>query len=152
MDKDNNYLVLGVTFLVTFVCFVAGVSLLVFLLQFLFIPVFKMRWFELLFYLSILSSPFVLFEFVHIVFFKRTRHHPSSVIRVISRVLFLAGMAYCALYYVLDLISFFNREYTAVNQFRTFDLRFLCINIFGLFAIAILQAATTAKEKDWMER
>ena len=140
------------TLLLVFVGFVTGVTLLVLLLKFLFIPVFRQPWFELLFYIAILSAPFVLFEFVHIVFFRRTRHHPSAFIRIFSRVLFVAGMIFCAVVYVKDMISFFQRENEAINQFLSFDLRFLCINIFGLFLIAIIQASTTAKEKDWMER
>ena len=152
MNRESNYLKLLVTLLVTFTCFVIGVFLLVLLLKVLFVPIFNQRWFELLFYLAILSAPFILFEFVHIVFFRRTGNHPSKVIQGLSRCLFVAGMIYCAYVYVKDMIAFFRRENLAITEFGSFDLRFLCINIFGLFLIAIIQAATTAKEVDWTER
>ena len=152
MNRNVNFLALLGTWLLVFLGFVLIMAVVFFIMKLIFVPVFEQRWFELLFYIAMLSAPFVLFEFVYVVFFRRTKMHPSAAIRIISKILFIAGMAYCLLYYVLDFISFFKKEYYAVTDYRTFDLRFLCINIFGLFAIAILQALTTAKEVDWTQK
>ncbi len=152
MQRENNYLKLLVTLLIVFTCFVAAMFLVFFVLKIIFVPVFKQHWFELLFYLAMLSVPFILFEFVHVVFFRRTKDHPSKLVQVISRILFVAGMLYTAYVYVKDMISFFKKINYAITDYGSFDLRFLCINIFGLFLIAIIQAATTNKEIDWINK
>jgi hypothetical protein len=152
MNRNINILSLFGTWLLAFTVFVVTMFLLFLIMRFIFVPVFETRWFELLFYIAIISAPFVLFEFVYIVFFRRNKKHPAAWVKIISGILFIAGMAFCLYVYILDFISFFNKEYYSITEFKSFDLRFLCINIFGLFAIAILQALTTEKEKDWMER
>ena len=152
MNRNVNVLALFGTWLLVFLGFVLAMSVVFFIMKLIFIPVFEQRWFNRLFYLSILSAPFVLFEFVYVVFFMRTTNHPSKAVRMISKTLFVAGMIYCLYYYVVDFISFFNRVHNGVMDFNIFSLVFLCINIFGLFAIAILQALTTEKEIDWTQR
>ncbi|MEP6677273.1 MAG: hypothetical protein ABJA78_19080 [Ferruginibacter sp.] len=152
MNRNVNILALFGTWLLVFTGFVLSMFVLFLIMKLIFIPVFEQRWFELLFYIAMVSVPFVLFEFVYIVFFRRTKNHPSPAIRLISKFLFVAGMSYCLLIYILDFISFFKKEYYAITEFRSFDLRFLCVHIFGLFAIAILQALTTEKEIDWTQK
>ena len=66
--------------------------------------------------------------------------------------LFVIGLICCLAVLVTDLMSFFKYRGLDVNDFRAYSTFFLAGNIGGLFLIAILQAFTTKKEKDWMEK
>ena len=82
---------------------------------------------------------------------RRTKFHPSAVVRVISRILFVIGFCLAIFFLVLDIITYFHKP-VDVGEYRSFNLWFLAGNIGGIFLIGIMQAFTTEKEKDWMER
>lgn len=53
---------------------------------------------------------------------------------------------------VTDLIHFFRTMATDTDKYFSYHLGFLVSNGALIFFIGILQALTTEKEKDWMER
>jgi glucan phosphoethanolaminetransferase (alkaline phosphatase superfamily) len=93
-----------------------------------------------------------IFASAYVVFFRRTRQHPSPGISTISKILFVIGIVCCAAVLVTDIISFSNKRNLDISAYHCFSLAFLAGNMGGLFFIAIIQAFTTKKEVDWMER
>ena len=107
---------------------------------------------DTVFQLLIISLPAALFSTVFIIFFKRTAKHPSAIVRICSKVLFLIGLALCVYLLTLDIISFIKQPSYNIDTYKCFTLPFLAGNTGGLFLIAIVQAFTTNKEKDWIDR
>ena len=106
---------------------------------------------NVVFELLIISVPCAIFTSAYYIFFRRTRFHPSAIVRAISRSLFTIGFCLALVFLVLDIIEYFHKRID-VGEYRSFNMWFLAGNIAGLFIIAIMQAFTTQKEKDWMER
>ncbi len=74
------------------------------------------------------------------------------MVRIISKILFVIGFCCCVVFLVLDIVSFFTRQSYDITDYRSFSTFFLAGNIAGLFLIAVMQAFTTGKEKDWLEK
>jgi hypothetical protein len=107
---------------------------------------------DIIFGLGVITLAPALFSAVYIIFFKRTKKHPVVTVRVISKILFVTGIIISVFVLVTDMISFFTRFNTDISGYRCFTLTYLAGNVGVLFLIAIIQAFTTGKEVDWMER
>ncbi len=107
---------------------------------------------DMFFELVVMAMPIAIFETAYIIFFRRTKRHPSQIVRGISYLLFIIALCGCTLVLVLDMYSFFTTKGHVVTDYYSFSLLCLAGNIALLFIIALLQAFTTAKEKDWMDR
>ncbi|MEO7306203.1 MAG: hypothetical protein ABIR78_02705 [Ferruginibacter sp.] len=107
---------------------------------------------DIIFGLGVITLAPALFSAVYVIFFKRTKQHPVAAIRVISQILFVAGILINVVILVSDMISFFTKFNIEITGYRCFSLAYLAGNVGGLFLIAIIQAFTTNKEVDWMER
>jgi hypothetical protein len=107
---------------------------------------------DILFGLGIITIAPALFSSVYFIFFKRTRQHPVAVVRIISRVLFVIGIICSIAVFVMDIISFFTSHYIDIAEYRCFSIAYLAGNVTMIFLIGILQAFTTQKEVDWMDR
>ena len=51
-----------------------------------------------------------------------------------------------------DVVKFFTTQATDTDKYYSYNLLFLVCNGALIFLIGILQALTTEKEKNWMER
>lgn len=103
--------------------------------------------------LLILSLPAAIFTTIYYVFFKRTKTHPSAAVRIISNIIFLAGFCSCILVLVQGYKKFFDKSSIFdVEGYWSFTLLFLAGNIATFFIVAIIQAFTTNKEEDWLEK
>jgi hypothetical protein len=107
---------------------------------------------DIIFGLGVVSLAPALFMSVNFIFFKRTKNHPSETVRLISRLLFITGFICSLVVLVLDMRSFFTRFNTDITGYHGFSLTYLAGNVAVLFGIAIMQALTTNKEVDWMDR
>ncbi len=107
---------------------------------------------DIIFGLGIVTIPAALFLTVYLIFFRRTKHHPASWVRYISYAFFAAGTVFSVYVLVKDLVSFFGRYSTDIADYRSYSLVHLAGSIAGLFIIALLQAFTTNKEADWIEK
>jgi hypothetical protein len=107
---------------------------------------------DIIFELIVIGIPSAVFATVHYIFFKRTKQHPSPAVKTISQILFVMGFLNSLLFLVLSIISYFKKGYNNITDYPTFHIAFLAGNIGGLFLIAIIQAFTTKKEVDWMEK
>lgn len=108
---------------------------------------------DMIFAMGVITMPVAIFSTAYVIFFRRTKKHPSTIVRGISYVLFVLALLGCGYTLVKGFIDFFERGggYNITDYF-SFSLLFLAGNIALLFLVALLQAFTTEKEKDWMER
>lgn len=107
---------------------------------------------DIIFELVIISIPPAVFLSAYSIFSKRTKTHPSSYIRTISQILFFIGIGCGLVIMVISLIDYFKKGHHNITDYLSFNLAFLAGNVAALFIIAILQALTTKKEEDWMEK
>jgi hypothetical protein len=112
----------------------------------------SMSWFSYFYMIGMLLLPSSFFIFVYVVFFKRTRSHPSKPVRLISNLLFTVAISTWLVVLVADMISFFKMASKEISNYFSYNLLFLTINIATIFLIGVIQALTAEKEKDWMDK
>lgn len=109
-------------------------------------------WITYIYTLFILLVPAVLFITAYIIYFKRTFSHPDKTTRWISYFLFSAALLAWAVFLFSDLLIFYKHAYTSIGMYNCYDMIFLASNVACIFIVGVLQAFTTTKEKDWMEK
>jgi len=107
---------------------------------------------DIIFGLCMVSLAPAILSAVYVIFFKRTKNHPVPAVRFISRGVFVVGIAISAAVLVRDMIAFFTRFNIDIDGYYGLGLGYLATNVGVLFLIAIIQAFTTNKEVDWMDR
>jgi hypothetical protein len=107
---------------------------------------------DISFGLGVVSLAPAVFMSVYFIFFKRTKNHPVSIVRIISKILFVAGFMISLAILAYDMRSFFTKYSTDIAGYLGYSLSYLAGNVALLFLIAIMQALTTSKEVDWMDR
>ena len=107
---------------------------------------------DILFELVVISIPPAVFATVYYIFIKRTKNHPSAIVKVISQLFFIIGFGCSIVLLAMDILDYFNKGIHDITSYKSFSLLFLAGNIAAFFLIAILQAFTTKKEVDWMEK
>lgn len=107
---------------------------------------------DLIFGLGTITLLPALFSSVYVIFFKRTKQHPSAVVRILSNIFFILGIVCSVTVLVIDIIAFFNKYEIDISAYRCFSLAYLAGNVGLIFLIGIIQAFTTPKEVDWMDR
>ena len=86
------------------------------------------------------------------IFFKRTGSHPSTIVKYISWVLFIAGIGISLYFLITDLLLYFKIHDRNVTNYECFGKWYLAGNVAAIFLIGVMQAFSTSKEKDWMEK
>jgi len=109
-------------------------------------------WLSYVYMLTILSVPPALFISVYLVFFKRTKSHPSKFSRIVSYPVFIAGIVTWLAVYVLDMIQFFRKGTPVISDYFSYNMIFLAINVALIFILGVIQALTMPEEKDWMAK
>jgi len=140
-----NILLLILMILLTVVAIFVGLRFLMGALDY--IP-----WLTYFYMASMLIMPACFFISVFVIFFKRTTFHPSAWVRGVSKFIFSAFILSWAVVFVLDTIKFFKKGSSEINYYLSYNLLFLVASIFSIFMIGVLQALTTEKEKDWLEK
>ena len=107
---------------------------------------------DITFGLCLVTLPAALFSTVCYIFYKRTKIHPVSAVRVISKILFVLGIIAALFFLTLDVKTFFTKFSIDVTNYYCFSLAYMAGNVAMLFIIAIVQAFTTKKELDWMDK
>jgi len=151
-DRFAKYLRLFGTIFFSLVGFIVVLILLLLGIKLLFGLMQHIPWFTYVYKVFILLIPSSLFITCYLVYFRRTAKHPDKTIKWLSYCLFTAALIAWAIFLVLDIITFYKHAYTEIGMYHTYNLLFLFINVACFFIIGIMQAFTTPKEKDWMER
>ncbi len=152
MNENGKFVRLFGTIFFSFISFIVLLILVMLGLKFLFGILDKIPWFSLMFTLFIISVPAVLFLSVYIIYFYRTKQHPSIFARYFSNIIF-SIISVCWLYaWIDDLIIFFKYYYNSISHYNSFNLAFLAGNIGLIFFIGIVQAFTSKKEITWLDK
>ena len=89
---------------------------------------------------------------VYYIFLKRTKNHPGAAVKIISKIVFISGFIISLAVLVYDMRAFFTKYSTDIAGYLGYSLTYAAGNVSILFLIAIIQALTTNKEVDWMDR
>ncbi|MBS1512644.1 MAG: hypothetical protein JST86_17500 [Bacteroidetes bacterium] len=101
------------------------------------------------FIVSFLPAVFIA---IYTVFYKRTASHPSSIVKIISRIIFIAALLISVAVIVASFSKFVATNSRAIEDYWSCSLTYAAGNVATIFIIAIVQAFTTKKEEDWMEK
>lgn len=134
-----------VGFIIALALLLLGIKLIFGLMEY--IP-----WFTYVYMVFIILVPAALFIPAYIIYFTRTKKHPNKFIRSVSYLFFLMALVTWSVFLVLDIITFFKHAYPAIGMYLSYNMSFLAANVACFFLIGVMQAFTTPKEKDWMER
>lgn len=102
--------------------------------------------------LFVIAIPPAIFSSVYFIFIKRTKYHPSPLVKIISQTIFVIGLMFCIYTLAINFWDYYKTGRHNITTYTTFSLPFLAGNIGTLFIIAIIQAFTTNKEEDWLEK
>ena len=136
----------------SFIGFFVALFLVMFALRFFFGILDKMSWVSLFYMLLIVIFPALVFVTAFVIFFLRTRRHPSKIVRIISNIIFAAILISWLIYLGIDLKTFFSGRYNSISYYATYNLLFLTINVGTIFIVGIIQALTSEKEQDWTQK
>ncbi len=119
-----------------------------------FFKIFASRPLDIFYELVVLVIPAALFAAVYYIFIRRTKTHPAKVVKIISQVLMMIAFCICLVLLVADLVHYFKIKGASyeISDFYSYSLAFLAGNIALLFIIALVQAFTTPKEEDWIQK
>ncbi len=148
----SKYLRLFWNIFFTFVGFIIAMAIILFSLRVMFGLLDKLSWFTYLYMLLMLFIPGALFISVLLIYFVRTKTHPSKIARIVSNVIFSMLLLTWVVFLVIDLSAFFKEGSSDINRYQSYNLLFLVINVGLIFFIGVFQALSTQKEKDWMEK
>ena len=151
-DQFGKYLRLFGTIFFSVIGFILALVLLLLGIKLLFGLMSYIPWFTYVYMIFIILVPAGLFIPAYIIYFRRTASHPGKTVRLVSYLLFIIAICIWTIFLVLDMITFFRYGYNAIGMYRSYDMIFLAANVACFFIVGLMQAFTTAKEKDWMER
>jgi len=152
MNDPGKYIRLFGTLILGFVGFILSLILLFLAIRLVFGFVNELSWFTYVFSVFVLSVPAAIFITAFTIFFFRTKKHPSGSVRIFSTILFGLFLCAWAVFYVLDIIAFFKTGQTQIVETKSWDMIFITASISCLFVVGIMQALSTPKEEDWLER
>ncbi len=107
---------------------------------------------DLIFEIFVISFPPLIFCTAYSIFFVRTKSHPSTFVKYFSWCLFAVGILISLYFLINDLSTYFKVHYHDITNYSVFAQWYLAGNIAAIFLIGVMQAFTTKKEKDWMEK
>jgi hypothetical protein len=152
MTDTDKYIRLFGTILFSFLGFIVALGLLILGLRSIFGVLDYMPWFSVMFTLFIICVPAVLFITVYLIYIKHTKPHPSKAAKIFSYIIFTIALGAWLYFWVLDIIIFFKHHYTSIGEYHCYNLAFLASNVGVIFLVGIVQALSTKKEVDWMEK
>ncbi|MGC4104212.1 hypothetical protein [Ferruginibacter sp.] len=150
-DRFTKYTRLYILIFLSFFCGIIAIALVLAGL-YGFFKMIASRPLEIAFQVSIIAIPPAIFCAVYYIFTRRTPKHPSAVVRGISYLVFAVGFITSIAVLVMDMIRYFKEPVHDIYNYTIFSQLFLAGNVAALFIVALMQAFTTAKEEDWMEK
>ena len=151
-DRFGKYIRLFSSLFFLVIGFIITIILLMLFIRLFFGLLSYIPWITYIYMGFIILVPAALFIPAYIVYFRRTTSHPAKIVKVISYTIFTIAIGAWSVFLVMDMVSFFKHAYTAIGMYKSYDMIFLASNVACFFLIGVLQALTTEKETDWMER
>jgi phosphoglycerol transferase MdoB-like AlkP superfamily enzyme len=151
-DNLSKYLRLFGNIFFTFVGFLVAFVLVFLALRFTVGWLDRIPWFAYFYMLLILFLPAALFVSVFVIYFLKTKSHPSKSVRIFSQIIFIAFILGWGVSFVLDILGFYKNQSSDIDHYYSYGLWWLVANVASIFLIGIVQALSTEKEKDWLEK
>ncbi len=151
-DNFGKYLRLFGTLFFTFIGFIVAFILLMLGVRLFFGILSYIPWLTYLYMILILIFPTALFVTAYVIYFRRTRMHPSKIVKFISYTLFIVAIGLWLYFFMIDMKLFFKYFYGTIDRYQTYNLLFLACNVGCIFFVGVMQAFSTEKEQDWMEK
>ncbi len=151
-DKYSKYINLSLKLFLTFFVFVVSLLLLLFGLKLIFGLLDSIPWFVVLYLFIIIIVPAALFISIFLIYFRRTRSHPSLAVRWISYIVFSIALCGWGVSLVLDMIHFVSKQSREIGGYYGYNIFLLAGSVALIFLVGVMQALAGEKEKDWMER
>lgn len=151
-DRYSKYFQLTFNLFFTLLGFIVALALLMLGLKYVFRLLDYIPWFVYVYMMFIFIIPAALFITIFLIYFKRTTQHPSLVIRVISYVIFTVALLVWGTSFVRDMFTFFKTGAREISNYYSYNILLLAGSVAVIFLVGVMQAFTTQKEKDWMER
>jgi hypothetical protein len=73
-------------------------------------------------------------------------------VRAISYTVFSFALLLWAGLFVMDLVHFFKKESREIGGYYSYNIFLLTGSVVLIFLVGIMQALSTEKEKDWMDK
>jgi hypothetical protein len=151
-DKYSKYLQLSMNIFFVFIGFVAALLGLLLGLKYLMGVLDYLPFFSYLFTLFIMLVPSALMIAIFTIFFKRSLTHPAVLVKWISLVIFCIAIAGWLYFILMDVLFFFKSGAREVGKYNSYNVFYLSGSVATIFLVGVMQALTTEKEKDWMEK
>lgn len=151
-DRFSKYFHLSFNLLFTFLAFIGALLLLMLGLKYTLRLLDYIPWFIYLFVIFIIIVPATLFVTIFSIYIKRTKVHPSAIVRVISQGFFAIALLCWAAAFVIDMVTFFKTGAREISAYYSYNIFLLGGSVAGIFLVGVMQALTFEKEKDWMEK
>lgn len=151
-DRYSKYFQLSFNLFFTFIGFILSLALVLIGLKYIFRLVDYIPWFVYVYMMFIIIVPATLFITIFIVYSKRTAGHPSKPVRYISYIIFAAALlSWCAAF-TADMFTFFKNGYREISNYYSYNIFLLTASVASIFIIGVIQALSTEKETDWLEK
>lgn len=151
-DRYTKYFNLSLKLFFTFLAFIVALIIILIGLRFMFGLLDQIPWFVLIYMLFIVMVPAALFISIFLIYFRRTRFHRSVAVRAISYAVFSFALLLWAGLFVMDLVHFFKKESREIGGYYSYNIFLLTGSVVLIFLVGIMQALSTEKEKDWMDK
>ncbi|MFZ1527727.1 MAG: hypothetical protein WAT19_03190 [Ferruginibacter sp.] len=109
-------------------------------------------WASYIFMIFIVAAPALLFISVFTIFFKRTLSHPSALAKYFSLAVFAVALLLWVYTLGTDMILFSKKYYTNAAKYNSYQFWMLVGSVLTIFFTGMIQALTTEKEKDWLQK
>ncbi len=152
MNEDGKYLRLVGYLFFSIIGFIGALLIIMISLRLFFGLLSFIPWLTYIYVLFILSVPAAVFISVFVIFFRRTKTHPSKFVKIFSKTVFVAFNVSWIYVYITDMIFFYKNEKSDIEPYLSYNTLFLTINVAAIFLMGVVQALTTTKELDWMEK
>lgn len=151
-DRYSKYFQLLFNLFFTFLGFIVSLAIILVGLKYIFRLVDYIPWFVYMYMMFIIIVPASLFITIFLIYRKRTAQHPSKGVRIISYTVFLiALLCWCAAF-IADMFTFFKSGSREITNYYSYNIFLLTGSVASIFIIGVIQALSTEKEKDWLEK
>jgi len=151
-DRFSKYFQLSFNLFFTFLGFILSLLILMLGLKYMFRLLDYIPWFVYVYMLFIIIVPASLFISIFVIYFKRTASHPSAEVRVISKIIFVLALILWAAAFIMDMVTFFKNGSREISNYYSYNIFLLAGSVATIFLIGVVQALSTTKEKDWIEK
>jgi hypothetical protein len=151
-DRFSKYFQLTFNLFFTFIGFIAALLLLMVGLKYIFRLLDYIPWFVYVYVIFIINVPAAFFTGVFTIYFKRTRLHPHAAARATSYTVFSIALICWIAAFFSDMVTFIKTGSREISNYYGYNIFLLVASVALIFMVGVMQALSTEKEKDWMEK